>query len=92
MNLVRRGWTTIAGLALVLLGIPMLVCPGPGLLTIGIGLALILTGSMRGIRHSSVSRDRRQYLIDAQYRVRGRTRAADTMAKRPAEDSHTTGD
>jgi hypothetical protein len=32
------------GVVLVLVGIPMLVCPGPGIATIALGSGLILTG------------------------------------------------
>ncbi len=32
------------GVVLVLVGIPMLVCPGPGIATIALGSGLVLTG------------------------------------------------
>ncbi|MCL2503427.1 MAG: hypothetical protein FWE94_02300 [Coriobacteriia bacterium] len=44
--LARRAATFIGGVFLVLIGIPMLVCPGPGMLAIGTGFALITTGSL----------------------------------------------
>ncbi|MHB9004480.1 MAG: hypothetical protein ACYC6C_10530 [Coriobacteriia bacterium] len=39
------------GLVLVLIGIPMLVCPGPGLVTIMAGLGMI--GAAQGLRRKS---------------------------------------
>ena len=36
--------TTGIGVVLVLAGIPMLVCPGPGIATIALGSGLVLTG------------------------------------------------
>jgi hypothetical protein len=39
------------GLVLVLIGIPMLVCPGPGLVTIVAGLGMI--GAALGLRRQS---------------------------------------
>lgn len=41
----RRGCLTVAaGLVLVAVGIPMLVCPGPGVATIAAGLGMIAVG------------------------------------------------
>jgi len=37
-----RAITLFVGIALIALGIPMLVCPGPGLLSIGAGAAMVL--------------------------------------------------
>lgn len=36
--------TTALGVVLVLIGIPMLVCPGPGIATIALGSGLVITG------------------------------------------------
>lgn len=47
----RRGCLSIVGSALVLIGIPMLVCPGPGMLAITAGLALIFTGRLSRTPH-----------------------------------------
>jgi hypothetical protein len=41
----RRGCLTVAaGLALVAVGVPMLVCPGPGIATVAAGLGMIAVG------------------------------------------------
>jgi hypothetical protein len=40
---VRRGCAAVAGGALLLAGLAMLVLPGPGLLAIGLGLAVLGT-------------------------------------------------
>lgn len=41
----RRGCLPVgAGVVLVLLGIPMLVCPGPGIASILLGVSLIAVG------------------------------------------------
>ncbi len=44
--MLRRGCLSLVGIALVIVGIPMLVCPGPGMLVISAGLALIFTGRL----------------------------------------------
>jgi hypothetical protein len=44
----RRGCASFAiGALLVLVGIPMLVCPGPGMVTIASGLGMMGIGAMR---------------------------------------------
>jgi len=37
-----RAFALFGGIALIALGIPMLVCPGPGLLSIATGAAMVL--------------------------------------------------
>ena len=36
----------ILGIIFIAIGIPMLVCPGPGLFMIGAGMTMLLTGRM----------------------------------------------
>ena len=40
-RIVRKTWVTIAGLAVILIGVALLVLPGPGLVTIAAGLAIL---------------------------------------------------
>jgi len=41
----KRGCGSVfAGIALVLIGIPMLVCPGPGMASIAAGIGMIAVG------------------------------------------------
>jgi hypothetical protein len=41
----RRGCGSVfAGIVLVLIGIPMLVCPGPGMASIAAGIGMIAVG------------------------------------------------
>lgn len=43
--------SVVAGVALVLVGVPMLVCPGPGIAVITTGVAMIAVGlGIRGRR------------------------------------------
>ena len=65
----RRGCLTVVGALLVLLGIPMLVCPGPGLLVIGIGISLILTGRVVREMDASVRERPADEIIDVEYEV-----------------------
>ncbi len=39
--IVRKTWVTFAGIAVILVGIALLVLPGPGLVTIAAGLAIL---------------------------------------------------
>lgn len=40
-RIVRKTWITIAGLSVILIGVALLVLPGPGLVTIAAGLAIL---------------------------------------------------
>jgi len=40
-RIVRKTWVTIAGLSVTLIGVALLVLPGPGLVTIAAGLAIL---------------------------------------------------
>jgi uncharacterized protein (TIGR02611 family) len=41
--IIRKTWITLSGLTVILVGVVMLVVPGPGLLTIAAGLAILAT-------------------------------------------------
>ncbi len=78
-----RSWTTIAGIVLILVGIPMLVCPGPGGLFIAAGLSLLLTGRLPVRTEPSSDKSSLSGPIDTPYRIRESERSADTMSRRP---------
>lgn len=40
-RIVRRTWVTVAGVSVIMVGIALLVLPGPGLVTIAAGLAIL---------------------------------------------------
>jgi len=42
-GIVRKTWVTIAGVSVVLVGVALLVLPGPGLVTIAAGLTILAT-------------------------------------------------
>lgn len=48
--MVQRIAKVVVGVVLVVAGVAMLVLPGPGLLTIALGVALVLSQSSRGQR------------------------------------------
>ena len=42
-DIVRKTWISVAGIIVILVGIALLVLPGPGLVTIVAGLAILST-------------------------------------------------
>ena len=93
MRITVRGFTFAAGAVLVLIGIPMLVCPGPGLLAISMGLALMFAGRVadRGFAPSGDSRAADQP-IDVPFRVRSEAEVAATMSEQTTERGPDSGD
>lgn len=82
----KRLWVTILGVVVLIAGIAMLVLPGPGLVTILAGLAILAKEYTWARRASEVLRRRVRQAYDATRDRVQTARAARVVAREGTED------